>query len=257
MIRLVHLLKRNPNMSANEFNRWLRDEHGPLVAYHQATLRIVRYVQTHRNESTLPLEQQTSEARGGIQPPYDALAETWWDSEQDIESILGSKAYGEILAHEQLGVDQRSSPLWFADEYPQVATQPQRVVASSKSGIVKIHFAINHVPTMSLAEGQRYWLTRHGPLIRSMAPARGMAAYTQVHRVESPLSDQLRTLHGSEAEPYMGHAEAWFDRSVARTGAEAVTAAARAIEDEKVFIDLPRSTCLFGKELVFVDRDWL
>jgi len=257
MIRLVHLLKRNPDMPLDEFNRWLRDEHAPLVAYHQANLGILRYVQTHRNESTLPLEQQTSEARGGIQPPYDALAEIWWDSEEDIDNILSSSAYKEILGHQRLGIYQQQSPLWLAHEYPQVATQPQRVVAASKSGVVKIHFAINQVPTMSLAEGQRYWLTRHGPLIRSMAPARGMAAYTQVHRVDTPLSDKLRTLHGSEAEPYMGHAEAWFDRSVARTGAEAVAAAVRAIEDEKVFIDLPRSTCLFGKELVFVDRDWL
>ena len=48
MIRLVYLLRRQPELSLDEFHRYWRDEHGPLVAFHQVRLGIVRYTQSHR-----------------------------------------------------------------------------------------------------------------------------------------------------------------------------------------------------------------
>jgi hypothetical protein len=106
------------------------------------------------------------------------------------------------------------------------------------------------------AGAQTYWLTNHGPLVRSHAPARGALAYNQVHRAPGLLTSEIAEIFGSPAGDYIGHAEAWFDRSNPRTGPEADAAKVAAITDERNFIDWSRSTFLAGKERVFIERDW-
>ena len=77
----------------------------------------------------------------------------------------------------------------------------------------------------------------------------------QVHRVEDPLEAAMRKSRGTTAAPYTGHAELWFDRAALTSAApERAAAAARAVEDERRFIDFKRSTLWLAKEHVFVDR---
>ena len=76
----------------------------------------------------------------------------------------------------------------------------------------------------------------------------------QVHRADDPLEAALRDARGTRVEPYMGHAELWFDRTALMQGTpERREAAERAIEDERRFIDFQRSTMWLAKEHVFVD----
>lgn len=261
MIRLVHLLRRNANLSEEQFAAWLRDEHGPLVAFHQARTGIIRYVQTHRDASTLEMETGARQARGGMETPYDAACETWWRSPADLESVIASEpassAYRDIIRHENEAIDQQASSAWLAYEYPQVATQVLRPVALTRSGVVRVMLPLRQHRTLSDADARHYWLTQHGPLVRSHAMARGAIAYSQVHRADLPLADTLRSLRESNAEPYLGYAEAWFDRSIARAGPESANATTAAVNDERNFIDWSRSTFMVGKELVFVDRTWV
>ena len=70
MIRLVYLLRRKPELSLEEFHRVWRDEHGPLVAFHQVRLGILRYTQSHRVED--PASESRAAARG-MEPPYDGV----------------------------------------------------------------------------------------------------------------------------------------------------------------------------------------
>ena len=79
MIRLVYLLRRKPELSREEFHRVWRDEHGPLVAFHQVRLDILRYTQSHRVDD--PASEARAAARG-MEPPYDGVAELWWASEE-------------------------------------------------------------------------------------------------------------------------------------------------------------------------------
>ena len=72
MIRLTFVLRRNPNMSRAEFQRYWREVHGPLVAKHATTLNILRYVQVHTLED--PVNDQLAGARGAMEPPYDGAA---------------------------------------------------------------------------------------------------------------------------------------------------------------------------------------
>lgn len=256
MIRLVYLHHRQPDRSLADFQDYWRDVHGPLVARYQRELRLLRYVQVHRIED--PMNDQLAGARGGMEPPYDGVTEMWWESEDDLAAsgadAAGQAAAAELVTDERRFIDLPRSPLWLAHEYPQVNPTPENIVARERSGIVKLYFPLRHLPHLSFDDAQRYWRVQHGPIIRRQAQASGMLCYRQVHRYETPLEAGLRASRGTEADPYTGHAEAWFDRSVGRSSPEAKAAGRRAVEDETNFIDFARSTIWVGKEHVVVDR---
>ena len=84
-----------------------------------------------------------------------------------------------------------------------------------------------------------------------------MVRYTQVHRRDEPMTTQVAALLGLSAGRFMGHAEAWFDRSVVRVGPDFEAAKADAAQDERRFIQLSASFLFSGKEYPFVERDWI
>ena len=75
MIKLVFCLKRLPHLSREEFQRYWRERHAPLVARHSATLAIQRYVQVHTR--TDELNEMLRGSRGGPEE-FDGVAELWW-----------------------------------------------------------------------------------------------------------------------------------------------------------------------------------
>jgi hypothetical protein len=255
VIRLVFLLRRKAGSSLAEFSDRWRLDHGPIVAGHQIALGVLRYTQTHRLDD--PMNDALARARGGMEPPYDGVAELWWASEDSFReaatTATGRRAGEVLLADESEFIDLAQSPLWLAHEHPQVNPTPETIVARPSNRIVKLHFPLRPPREMSLDDAQRYWRVQHGPLIRSMASAMGMLRYQQVHRFETPLEAALRTSRGTQTDPYAGHAEAWFERGGA-PAPEAADAGRRAIDDERVFIDFTRSAIWIGKEHVFVDR---
>lgn len=256
MIRLIFLLRRKSGLSLSEFQRYWREEHGPLVASHAQRIGALRYVQVHRLDDEI--NARMASARGGMEAPYDGVAELWWESEEALGEVLakepGRVAGAALLDDERKFIDLPNSPLWFAHEYPQVNPTPENIVARERNSIVKLYFPLRRRAELTEDAAQRYWRTSHGPLIRSQASAGGILRYQQVHRFESPLETELRTARGTLVPSYTGHAEVWFDRGVQRTGPEAAASGARAIEDESKFIDFKRSCMWIGKEHVFIDR---
>jgi hypothetical protein len=242
-------------MSLAEFSDRWRLDHGPIVAGNQTALGVLRYTQTHRVED--PMNEAMARARGGMEPPYDGVAELWWASEDAFRdasrTAAGRRAGALLLADEAEFIDLAASPLWLAHEYPQVNPSPETIVARPTSRVVKLHFPLRHPEAMSLDDAQRYWRVQHGPLIRSLAPALGILWYQQVHRYATPLEAALRTSRGTQAESYTGHAEVWFERGGALLP-EAADIGRRVIEDEQRFIDFARSAMWIGKEHVVVDR---
>lgn len=255
MIRIVFLLRRKPGFSLDEFQRYWREDHGPLVAGYAKHLGIRRYTQSHRLED--PANEAAARARGGMELPYDGVAELWWDSEEVIGAALattqGAAAGAALLEDEQRFIDLPNSPLWFTHEYPQV-NPAQEIVARPKSSIVKLHFPLRFRTDMDHDAARIYWYSSHGPLIRSYAAAMGILRYQQVHRYNSPLEAALRTSRGTIVPAYDGHAEVWSDRGVRRASPEAAAGGQAAIEDEAKFIDFKRSTMWIGKEHVIIDR---
>ena len=256
MIRLTFYLRRKAGYSLGEFQSYWRDQHGPLAASFASDLNILRYVQVHTIED--PINAAMNKARGGeMEPIYDGVAELWWENEESLTSALqseqGTAAGAALLEDEKKFIDLPQSPLYLAYEYPQVNPTPENIMAHPKSSIVKLYFPLRHIASMDEREVRHYWLTNHGPIIRSHAPASGIMRYVQVHRAGHPLDEALRTSRGTEVESYLGHAEVWFDRS--RAGTPETAAANRAaIEDEGKFIDFKRSSIWIGKEYSFIDR---
>jgi hypothetical protein len=258
MIRLEFALRRKPGMSRADFQQYWRDVHGPLVARHSTSLKIHRYIQLHTLDDAI--NDALASDRGGMEPVYDGVAELWWKSLDDLSGLgtgAGAAAAQELLEDEKNFIDLPNSPLWFAYEYPQV-NPSEYIIAHEHGPLVKLFFCLRHLPQQSLAAGQLYWRTNHGPLIRSVAPGFRMQRYLQVHYCEDvPAIEAMRKARGTVTPPYSGHAEAWFSRADLLSMGdvpEARGAMQLAIEDERKFIDFKRSAMCIGKERVFIDR---
>jgi len=257
MIRLTFLLRRKPELSRTEFQKYWRENHGPLVASHATTLNILRYVQVHSLEEDQG--EQLPGARGVMEKAYDGVAELWWDKRDEMVSAhtsdKGQAAAQELLEDEAKFIDLPQSPLWFNYEYPQVNPSPENMVATINNSLVKFYYPLRHHKHMSLEEAQLYWRTCHGPLIRRNAEAGHIKRYIQVHRYEDELEDTLREARGTVIDPYTGHAELWFDRGgMSVPTPEKTRGGQLAVEDESKFIDFARSCMWLAKEHVFIDR---
>lgn len=257
MIRITFLLRRRAGLSEAEFRRYWLEEHGPLVASHASRINALRYVQVHTLDD--PANAAMAEARGGMEEPYDGVAEVWFESRgallEALSSSAGQQAAAELVEDEARFIDLARSPLWLNHEMPQVNPTPENLVARERDTLVKLYYPLRCHASQEEAAAQRYWYSRHGPLIRRQAAGAGILRYVQVHRVGDELEQGLRDARGTQVEGYMGHAELWFDRAALQFSTEERREAnRRAIEDEREFIDFQRSCMWLAKEHVFVDR---
>ena len=122
MIKLVFCLRRLPRLTREEFQRYWRDNHAPLVRRHAAALGIRRYVQVHTLDD--PLQDALRASRGGPDA-YDGVAELWWDSRDALEAAMrddaGRAAALELLEDERRFIDLARSPLFVAEERPEIS----------------------------------------------------------------------------------------------------------------------------------------
>ncbi len=118
MIKLVYNLRRLPNLSREEFQRYWLQKHGPMVRSRAQELLIRRYVQVHTLEN--PMNDALRRGRGALEP-YDGVAELWWDSLDDLAAATasseGRKADQELLEDERRFIDLGRSALWVAQEH--------------------------------------------------------------------------------------------------------------------------------------------
>ena len=122
MVKVIFCLRRRPGQTVDEFQRYWLDTHGPLVRSNAAALGIQRYVQVHTLESDA--NDLLRQGRGGP-PPYDGVAELWWNEEQDLADALatqeGRAAGRTLLQDERTFLDLAHSPIWIAREHEVVA----------------------------------------------------------------------------------------------------------------------------------------
>ncbi|HWS76398.1 MAG TPA: EthD domain-containing protein [Quisquiliibacterium sp.] len=121
MVKLLFCLRRLPHLSREEFQRYWREVHAPLVAARSQALGIRRYVQRHTVDE--PVYAGMGKPRGGI-APYDGVAELWWERVQlkdpgDIEAAR--RANRELLEDEGRFIDLPNSPVFFVDDYEVIA----------------------------------------------------------------------------------------------------------------------------------------
>jgi uncharacterized protein (TIGR02118 family) len=117
MLKLVFCLRRRPELSREEFQRYWRETHGPLVRRHAAALGIERYVQVHAGHDDLGAALRASR---GAPEAYDGVAELWWRDRAAFEAALAKpeaqRAGAELLADEKRFIDLACSPLWLGEE---------------------------------------------------------------------------------------------------------------------------------------------
>ncbi|HVC70279.1 MAG TPA: EthD domain-containing protein [Acidimicrobiales bacterium] len=120
MVKLIFCLRRRPEISEEEFHRYWREEHGPLVTRHASALGIRRYVQLHTTSGAVNAILAAS--RGGPEA-YDGVAELWFDDTDALVagSEAGMAAAAELALDEARFIDHGRSPLFVAEEHPVIA----------------------------------------------------------------------------------------------------------------------------------------
>lgn len=117
MIKLTFALVRRPELTREAFQDYWFNTHAPLVASVREVLRIKRYVQLHSlpDDISEPLRQSR-----GAPPPYDGVAQLWYESLEDIAAVgadpEGREAGRMLLEDEKKFIDLAKSPLWWGQE---------------------------------------------------------------------------------------------------------------------------------------------
>lgn len=123
MIKMVFCLRRRPDMTRAEFQQYWREVHAPLVREAAPLLNIRRYVQSHSFDD--PRIAPAIDARGCEVPPYDGIAELWWDSQDAIIAAGATKeardAGRRLLADEANFIAAKDSTLFYVTENEVVA----------------------------------------------------------------------------------------------------------------------------------------
>jgi len=115
MWKLTFVLRRAPHLTREEFQRYWRETHAPLVEKHRAALGIRRYVQVHTAD--VPANAGLRASRGAP-PEYDGVAEIWFDSPDFPTTEAAIHAGAELLEDERRFIDLERSPLWLSQEQP-------------------------------------------------------------------------------------------------------------------------------------------
>jgi uncharacterized protein (TIGR02118 family) len=115
MIRMTIALTRLETLSAREFKDYWRSEHGDLVRELAETLGIKRYVQAH---AIAPDQLKNGQY---YTPPYDGLAQVWYESYGDylnrITSPSGKEAAKRLRQDEQRFAQIELSRTWWSEEH--------------------------------------------------------------------------------------------------------------------------------------------
>ena len=103
-----------PQLSLDEFQRYWREDHAPLVRSHARTLGIQRYVQVHTD---LDAETDPGRAARNGAPPHDGVAELWIDTDLAAGTIEERRAAAaELLEDEAKFIDLEASPFFYGTE---------------------------------------------------------------------------------------------------------------------------------------------
>lgn len=116
--------------------------------------------------------------------------------------------------------------------------------------MIKLTFCLTRLPSLSREAFQAYWFDTHAPLVASVAEPLRIRRYVQTHSLPTEVSAGLRASRGAPSE-YDGVAELWYDSLedlMAHQGDKTRAAAALLLEDERRFIDLPKSPLWWGEE---------
>lgn len=114
---------------------------------HAATLGIRRHTQGHA--ITDPRFDAVADARGCQVPPYDGVAEIYWNSVEDMiaagTSAEGQEAGAALLEDEQRYIDLPNSSLFFVRDHEILAGRAsRRPTARHRRGATSVESSFQH-----------------------------------------------------------------------------------------------------------------
>jgi uncharacterized protein (TIGR02118 family) len=122
--------------------------------------------------------------------------------------------------------------------------------ARELSAMIKLTFCLHRLPHLTRQQFQTYWHETHAPLVAKHRAVLRIRRYVQLHSSALDANDAIRATRGGP-EMYDGVAELWWDSIddvFANPTPERQAAGLALLEDERKFIDLPRSPLWFGEE---------
>jgi uncharacterized protein (TIGR02118 family) len=253
MIKLVYVIVRRRELSADAFRDYWLNRHGPLVTAQAGKLKLRKYVQSH------PVDEAGSEAMRavrGMRCPADGVTEVWWDSLEDFQDAYATpegQAAGQILAEDEAKfIDFEKSAVFLTQEHVIFDHTGGRGPAP---GAPKATYLLTRRDGLTQAECHETWLHDHGPLVASFAGPLRMAKYVQSHAIAPEINAGIQAGRNYEA-PLDGLTEVWIDPDAQPTASaeEAGAAAMALVEDERRFVQMDKSRLFMSREHVIFDH---
>lgn len=123
--------------------------------------------------------------------------------------------------------------------------------------MLKFVYCVRRNPAVSPEDFRKYWLEKHGPLVKRCAEALRARRYVQSHTLDTPLNAAAQQPRGTKP-PYDGLTELWWDNAeelaAAMTTPEGQEANLLLAQDEARFCDLPNCSVFFTEEYTIFDR---
>lgn len=116
MLHVVFCLRRLPHLTREEFQRYWRETHAPLVRRHAAALGIHRYVQAHTVAHPVA---DAAQASRGAPEPYDGVAQVWFDGDallRAMQTPAALEASRALLDDERRFIDLAKSPIFVCED---------------------------------------------------------------------------------------------------------------------------------------------
>ena len=117
MIKLVYCLRKKADISQEEFHRYWREQHAPLVTSDAENSKCIKYIQSHTGDNSL--NDMFVESRG-LASAYDGITECWWESEEDLISATktedGKRVFQLMLDDESDFIDFNQSRVFITRE---------------------------------------------------------------------------------------------------------------------------------------------
>lgn len=89
MIKFVYCVRKKKGASDEDFYRYWKENHGPLVKSFSDTMGSLKYVQSHTIDSVL--NEVGREVRG-MRQAYDGITEVWFESVEKLNKMLQTEA---------------------------------------------------------------------------------------------------------------------------------------------------------------------
>jgi hypothetical protein len=119
--------------------------------------------------------------------------------------------------------------------------------------MIKLTFCLARLPNLTREDFQAYWYEKHAPLVARHREVLRIRRYVQLHSADPAASAETRKSRGGP-DQFDGVAQLWWDGfdDLATIAADpkATAAGRELLEDERKFIDLPRSPLWWGEEKV-------